>query len=62
VVRQYLAACAPESGKFVTRGPGADVGGVESVSRCSIEGREGGGVPEGVGVDGVFEPVLWKSD
>jgi hypothetical protein len=62
VVRKNFAACAPERGEVVTCGPGADIGGVEGVSCGGIEGVEGGRVPEGVGVDGVSEPVLLSCD
>jgi hypothetical protein len=58
VIREDFAACASERGEIMASRPGTDVGRVEGVRRCGVEGGEGGGVPEGVGVDGVFEPVL----
>jgi hypothetical protein len=58
VIRENFAACASERGEVMTCRPSADVSGVDGVRCCGIEGGEGGGVPEGVGVDCVFEPVL----
>lgn len=62
VVRENFAACAPERGEVVSCGPGADVGGVEGIGGCGVKDGEGGGVPGGIGVDGVFEPVLCGGD
>lgn len=60
VVGENFAACVPERGEVMGCGPSANICGVESVGCDGVEAGEGGGVPGGVGVDGVFEPVLWE--
>ena len=58
VIREDFAACASERGEVMAFRPSADISRVKGVRCCGIKGGEGGGVPEGVGVYGVFEPVL----